>query len=250
MLKHVYGTKERIFVNTTIGCSAACKYCYLPKIKKNADIIRVSPQKIYEEVSNMKEFIAGKNNTIVSLGCYSDCFAEENISDTLELIRYFCKSENYIQVSSKQIVTREICESITASRFFGDQVSVYISIPTCSRISDVEPGTATLEDRIKNIRLCKEYGINVVLYIKPFLNMITSHDINKYVQIVSDNEIPIVVGDYLNINRTKKMAYIGQNMLFEEESTSEMKDFYSRVSQYTNVYHHSTDYIEYLRGGL
>ena len=30
--KYLYGSDKRIFLNTNLGCSSKCRYCYLPKV--------------------------------------------------------------------------------------------------------------------------------------------------------------------------------------------------------------------------
>jgi len=32
---YLYGNKERLFLNTNLGCNAQCSYCYLPILNFN-----------------------------------------------------------------------------------------------------------------------------------------------------------------------------------------------------------------------
>lgn len=247
MLKYVYGTKERIFVNTTIGCRAACKYCYLPSIRSNLKLSRTSCKEVIRTIEGMNEFIPGEGNTVLSIGCYSECMFPDNIQDTLEIITYFIKKRNYIQLSTKQIIPEAFCKTLSEESVFNNQINIYISMPTYSRIDKIEPGTAELKERIENISRCKKYGLNVILYIKPFLERITSEDINYYIDLVKRYNIPVVIGSYLGVEKTKHVADVGEYLLFEKETSEEMKNFVQELSKYTKVYSHSTDVIKELR---
>lgn len=247
MLKYVYGTKERIFVNTVIGCHSSCHYCYLPSIYKVQGYMRISADDAINRVNEMKEYSPGKKNTIISLGCYSECMFSENVKDTMEVIHYFCKKNNYIQLATKQKISENVCKSLVNSRCFKSQINVYISMPTYSKIQLLEPETASLEERINNIFLCKKYGINVILYIKPFLENITYQDEEYYIDIARKYNIPIVVGGYLSVEQSENMADVGEQLLYGKGKTEEMELFIKKINAYTDVYEHSTDFINDIR---
>lgn len=247
MLEYVYGTKERIFVNTVIGCHAKCSYCYLPSLLTREKDNQILAREVIARVNNMPEFKAGKNHTIISLGCYSECLFPQNIDNTLEVIQYFCKTNNYIQLATKQKVDENICKQFALFKQYQNQINVYISMPTISLASEIEQGTAPVGDRINSIQVCKKYGINVILYVKPFLGEFTSRDINGYIDIVRQYNIPIVVGGYLSTKVTDTVAQVGGSSLYEQSVTEKMKNFTKELSRYTEVYFHSTDVIERMR---
>lgn len=247
MLEYVYGTEERIFVNTVIGCHAKCSYCYLPSLLDGQKDNQMRASEVIARVNNMPEFKPGKNHTIISLGCYSECLFPRNIDNTLEVIEYFCKTNNYIQLATKQKIDENICKQFTLFKKYQNQINVYISMPTISSVAEIEQGTASIRERISSIQICKQYGINVILYIKPFLGKLTAVDINKYIDLVRQYDIPIVVGGYLSNKATDVIAQVGENMLYEECISEEMMDFIAKLSRYTKVYFHSTDVIEQMR---
>lgn len=247
MLNYVYGSKNRIFVNTVIGCNASCSYCYLPTIQQDSLGSKITAQEVIKHMDAVKEFVPGKDNTIVSLGCYSECMFTENIEDTLQLIRFFCEKRNYIQLATKQKISEDVCEKLSEYQFYKNQINVYISMPTYSKIKAFEQGTATVEERIHNIEMCKEYGINVVLYIKPYLETISFGDLEHYIDLVKRYNIPVVVGEYLSINKTKCIADVGEELLYEHGKTNEMNLFISKLSEHATVYEHSIDFINDIR---
>lgn len=84
--------KERLFINSSLGCTANCAYCYLPTLKyskgKKLDNY-VTAEKILKDLENYKELELGRNGTLISFGCYSECWDERNKKETIKLIKYF-----------------------------------------------------------------------------------------------------------------------------------------------------------------
>ena len=60
---------------------------------------------------------------------------------------------NYIQLATKQVIDKSIIEIIKCKRLFQEQVSIYVSMPTISGISQLENGTALFQDRVNNMML-------------------------------------------------------------------------------------------------
>lgn len=86
-----------------------------------------------------------------------------------------------------------------------------------------------------------------MLYIKPFLEKITERDLEEYISIAKMYQIPMIVGNYLQLERSEYPADVGENLLYEKEVPQNMKRFQSILANYTEVYVHSTDYINKLR---
>ena len=175
-MRFVYGSRERIFVNTALGCNANCVYCYLPDMKDDKEINYISAEEAIDLVEKTPDFVKGEDGTIISIGCYSECLNAKNINKTKLLLEHFLPMGNYIQLATKQAVTSEIIDVICRNRKFEKQVSIYISMPTISGIEKLEQGTAKYGDRINNIEKCKNNEISVVLYVKPFLEVWTFDD--------------------------------------------------------------------------
>ena len=86
---------KRIFINTSLGCAGQCAYCYLPKMgySNGSDNYRtISAQTIIEFIEKNKLDINQK--TLITLGCYSECWDEYNKNETISLIKYFLKKGN------------------------------------------------------------------------------------------------------------------------------------------------------------
>ena len=243
MVKYVYGTRQRIFINTALGCNADCKYCYMPKLgyKKKKEMI--SGELAVQLVKNMACFVSGEKGTILSIGCYSECLDEENLNETKKILKEVLPVGNPVQLATKQIIREEVCDLIKKYRNYNEQMNVYISMPTISKISQIEPGTLSAKGRIENIKKCIKYSIPVVLYIKPFLEKITGNDLENYVEIVKKYKIPVVVGPYLYIEKKEIIADVGEGELYEVNDFDKRRQFLSELKKYTSVYEHSTECI-------
>ena len=246
-MKFVYGSKERIFVNTALGCDANCIYCYLPDMKEEKDITYISAEEAIYLVESAPYFVKGDKGTLISIGCYSECLNEKNIVKTIMLLEYFLPLGNYIQLATKQEVTKEIIDVICCKRKFKEQVSIYISMPTVSGIAELEKGTAEYYIRVNNIKKCKNNEISVVLYIKPFLERWTFNDRDKYADIIKEYDIPIVIGGYLSVKDSLIKADVGEEVLYEQRTSSLYDEFISQFDGTCHKYKHSAELIEYFR---
>ena len=101
MLKYVYGTKDRIFVNTEIGCRASCKYCYMASILEVNTIQRVEASKVIEEVKHIERIggdVPGRENTIVSL----EMDLESSLSGIRSFIRNIREIDGHLRLVPKK----------------------------------------------------------------------------------------------------------------------------------------------------
>ena len=130
---------KRIFINTSLGCAGQCAYCYLPKMgySNSSDNYRtISAQTIIEFIEKNKLDINQK--TLITLGCYSECWDEYNKNETISLIKYFLKKGNQIQLSTKkQIMKEELTEILPLINYFG-QLVIFVSSATISKHDTIE----------------------------------------------------------------------------------------------------------------
>ena len=91
---------NRIFINTSLGCVGQCEYCYLPKMgysNSSNNIKTIFAQDILDCIKLNKIHINKK--TLISIGCYSECWDDYNKKETINLIKYFLKKGNQIQIN-------------------------------------------------------------------------------------------------------------------------------------------------------
>ena len=124
---------KRVFINSSLGCKGQCSYCYLPMLGYNNKSIKksISAKKIIELLEQNNLNI--NNNTLISLGCFSECWDENNKNETIDIIKYFLKNGTQIQLSTKCIQLR---------------ISSFNSIPVYSRIFGISKHKNNISGRI------------------------------------------------------------------------------------------------------
>lgn len=232
--------KERLFINTSLGCTANCAYCYLPTLKyskgKKLDNY-VTAEKILKDLGNYKELEFGRNGTLISFGCYSECWDERNKKETIKLIKYFLEKGNKIQLSTKKYIDyKELTDISKLIKFYG-QLTIFISSATISYSDVLENNTTPPEERFKSFLITKELNIPTILYIKPVLYNITIKDIDLYKEVIKKYNIKdVVVGSIIKTNGKGEVApFVNDNSMHAEPIEQE-KEIISSLKEVCNVY--------------
>lgn len=221
--------ETRLFINTSLGCMGKCKYCYLSKMgidkikrKNSKEVLECLDNSDYEYTSD----------TLITLGCFSECFDEVNKKETIKIIKHFLSNGNQVQVSTKRYISiNDLKEIMPLIKYYG-QLVIFVSSSTISHYSEYEMGTEELERRFKTFELIK-YNIPVTLYIKPVLQGVTVKDIFKYKELIRDNNIPyVVVGSLFTEEKSCETVHFSfDNKLFyngcedEDKIIEELKDY-------------------------
>lgn len=236
----VYGDAKRIFVNTDMGCKANCQYCYLSSLDIVHGKSRITANQAIGLVEDLECYKQGKEGSIISIGCYSECMEKENISDTVSLVKHFLDRGNFVQLATKKKIERNFFEEIYQCDNRKEHLWIFISLPIITNSYLIEKGTDSPYKRIETFDMCQQYNVNSVLYIKPYIDGITNKDINQYSRLVTQYNIPAVVGKKLSTKQTKKKTMVGENRLFECK-TEGIDEFIHKLEKYTKVYLHSID---------
>jgi DNA repair photolyase len=197
---YIYGDAHRIFINTELGCSSSCSYCYLPSVglkinAKKSDVKRISIKELLGEIFKDDRIIKGKNGTLLSIGCFSECWDSRNRQDTIELINSLIPLGNPIQLASKRELRAEDLSCINISCNYRKQLGVFVSSATISRWKEYEKGTSPPSARFKTFENCISIGISSFLYIKPTIPGVTNIDASHYGRLMTKYNISAVVGD-------------------------------------------------------
>lgn len=232
--------KERLFINTSLGCTANCAYCYLPTLKyskgKKLDNY-VTAEKILKDLENYKELELGRNGTLISFSCYSECWDERNKKETIKLIKYFLEKGNKIQLSTKKYIDyKELTDISKLIKFYG-QLTIFISSATISYSDVLENNTTPPKERFKSFLITKELNIPTILYIKPVLYNITIKDIDLYKEVIKKYNIKdVVVGSIIKTNGKGEVApFVNDNSMHAEPIEQE-KEIISSLKEVCNVY--------------
>ncbi len=239
---------NRLFVNTSLGCMANCSYCYLPVLKysKGKKINNyITAEELIKQIELYKDIRFGKEGTLISFGCYSECWDENNKPQTIKLIKYFLKKGNQVQFATKKYVDYKDLIEISKLIQYHGQLVIFVSSSTISQWRKFEEGTTAPNERFKSFIVTKELGIPVVLYIKPVLYDTTINDIDKYIELIHKYDIKdVVVGSIIKINGTGEVAPFINNKSLSTEPVAQEKDIIDSLSKICNVYTKSIHVLE------
>lgn len=240
--------KKRIFINTSLGCTANCSYCYLPTLKysKGKDLNNyITAEELIKQFEEYKEFIEGKDGTLVSFGCYSECWDDTNKNETIKLLKYFLKKGNQVQFSTKRYVDYKDLLEISKDIKYKNQLVIFISSVSITEWEKYESKTTNPNERFKSFEIEEKLGIPVVLYMKPILYNITIKDIDKYKEIIKKYNIKnVVVGSILKTNGTGEVAPFVDDNSMHTKPIKQEDEIREELSKICNVYKKSTHVLD------
>ena len=240
---------KRLFINTSLGCSGECSYCYLSKLgygNKDDNYKTISASNIIEMIE--KSTLDLTEDTLITLGCFSECWDDHNKKETLKIIEYFLKKGNQIQLSTKKkIYIEELSTLIPYIKYYG-QLIIFVSSATISKHSIIEKNTELIEKRFENFEISKSLNIPVVLYMKPILQNITIKDLDLYKSYIEHYHIrDVVVGSIFTNNTTNETVHFSNKNELFYNSIKDEDIIISELSKICNVYRRSTDVTNYYR---
>lgn len=247
----ISGNKERIFVSAALGCSHHCTYCYLPRMQVKAVQFSFTKKELLDELDRRGIFIPGKQGSLVTIGCFTECWDEINRETTIQMINFFLRQGNYVQISTKKEIAERDIISIKKNIQFQDQMNIFVSLPTLSYAKSFEPDADSPDMRIKNLDIKRRYGINTYIYIKPVIESITIKDKRKYKKLVKQYRVPVIIGElmYPVSERNSRHFFIGKVCM--KEYRSDDSDKLARfLGKYTDIYKHSDDAIKQIRKNM
>jgi DNA repair photolyase len=208
----VFENNSRLYVNTSLGCTGGCSYCYLPKIGLSNKIVNdkhLSAKEVMEKVE--KEFNI-KDDILISFGCFSECWDKGNKETTKNLIKYFLDKGNQVQMSTKREVKLNDMKNIEKHiKYFG-QLVIFISSASISEWQKYEANTEAPDLRFQGFNITTKYRIPTVLYLKPVLRNITIKDINLYKDLIEKYNIrDVVVAGMIEEDGTDRKAEFIKN---------------------------------------
>lgn len=247
--KYISGDSHRLFINLSLGCSSQCNYCYLPieglpLSSHSLGLNLIKAESLLELLENDSRFISGPNGTIISIGCFSECWDATIRSETIILIQGLLKYSNPIQFATKRRIDENDVKKITEHPKWNRQVVAYISSATITYWRDYEKGTTPPDFRFQSFKNCKSNGMNACLYIKPVLQGITIKDIEKYTSIVIAENVDVVVGDIFIEDQNQFHATPSPiSDLLIVEHNSDCHYIKNSLSKVCNVYTNSTNHL-------
>lgn len=240
----VSGNYERVFISTSFGCQYNCTYCYLREMGIDGIQCSFNKEELLAELDRRKIFVPGKQGSLITIGCYTECWDDINRATTIDIINYFLKQGNYVQLSTKKkLYDRDVSAIVNNIQFKG-QMNIFISLPTISYANVFEPDADSPDLRKENFDIKYNYEIDVFLYIKPVIRTITIQDKEKYAELVREYNIPVVVGEMLYPTSTDegRGLMIG-NAFLKEKDCNDTNELLNYLQRYTDVYSHSDEAV-------
>lgn len=199
---------KRIFINTCLGCTGECSYCYLGKMGYDNSKIISKVKKAEDLIDEIERKTLISKDTLITLGCFSECWDDNNKPQTIKLIEYFLKRGNQIQLSTKKKITVEEMNEISEMVQFLGQLVIFVSSATISKWSEFERGTDEPNKRFETFGISTKLPIPTVLYMKPILKGITKPDIELYKQVIQKYGIKdVVVGSIFGEKETEESVH-------------------------------------------
>lgn len=247
-LNLVSGNKERIFVNFSLGCSSQCSYCYLPSLGLSLSLSTLEVSKaddIFSKVDCLPEFSPGRQGSILTVGCYSECLDARVAPTTLEFISKVSILGNPIQIATKRSISKSIALTLGNSQRWDGQISVFISCATISAWKDYEAGTSSPSKRFESFKELKEFGVFSALYIKPIIQDVSIHDKKKFLDIAQRYKVPIIVGGEYIKNGTGDFSPFSKEL--QKEANADECDLLSFFSGEVKTFKGSLSAVKELR---
>ena len=249
--QHIYGDSSRLFLNTELGCTSACTYCYLPSegfpigLSRTQAASRISTDTLITSLIKDVRFRSGQSGTLLSIGCFSEAWDPRNRQDTLFLIKKLLELGNSIQLSTKRKVGIVDLKEIVSSRYWRGQLSLYISSATISHWDEHEPRTVAPAIRFQSFASCGEVGVSACLYIKPLIPKVTIKDWSLYGVVMSDYQIPAIVGERFVTELFEDVSPISKTLFVIHDD--EVQTMRQKLAAFGPVFVKSEDALNYLR---
>ena len=251
--KLVHGTSQRLFVNSMLSCPSSCAYCYLPDLgfeigKK--DECSISSEELIALIENNRSFICGRAGTVLSFGCYSECWSSQTRFITKEVIGHFLKGGNPIQFATKRYVESNQLHDLVCNVLWQGQLTVNISSSTVSKWKSYEKGTSNPEMRFASFNVIHDLGLPAYLYIKPVIDGVTILDLDYYKELIIEKKVfGVIVGSIFSpvgALPPHMVSPIGDGLL-ECKPCKDEFIIQQELEKVTTVFSTSLEVVEYWR---
>ncbi len=240
---------KRIFVNTCLGCTGKCSYCYLGKMGYDNSSIVGEVRKAEELIEEIEEVRISKD-ALITLGCFSECWDDNNKPETIKLIRYFLQNGNQIQLATKKEISVEEAKEFESLIQYLGQLVVFVSSATISKWDTIEKGTDSPSKRFNTFEISKKLNIPTALYVKPVLKGITKQDIELYKEVIQKYDVrDVVVGSIFGEKEAEETVHFSNERTLFYNPISEEFEIKRRLMELGNlrVFSRSSEVMQYYK---
>ena len=240
---------KRIFVNTCLGCTGECSYCYLGKMGYDNGSIVGEVRKAEELIEEIEQSGISRD-TLITLGCFSECWDDNNKPETMKLIKYFLQRGNQIQLSTKKEISVEEAKEFEGLIKYLGQLVVFVSSATISKWDEIEKGTDSPSKRFNTFAISKELNIPTVLYMKPVLKGITEKDTELYKEVIKKYGVrDVVVGSIFGEKEAEETVHFSDKGTLFYNPVSEELEIKRKLMETGNVrvFSRSSEVMQYYK---
>ena len=202
---------NRVFLSSGFDCPVGCVYCYIyndgyalgpPRPS------RLTGDEVKRRLVSDSRFKAGKNGTIVSIGCVSEPFHPVLEEKTLEYMESLSDLGNPIQFAAKFPVSDWGIRRIAK---IDAPVYPMISISTLKNYRALEPAAPPPLARLAGIRKLANAGLHTTLLFKPVMPGVNENEQDQVIRAALDYGAKSLVAGIMYINNylAKKLEESG-----------------------------------------
>ena len=240
---------KRIFVNTCLGCTGKCSYCYLGKMGYDNSSIVGEVRKAEELIEEIEKNGISRD-TLITLGCFSECWDDNNKPETIKLIKYFLQRGSQIQLATKKEISIEEAKEFESLIQYLGQLVIFVSSATISKWDAIEMGTDSPSKRFNTFEISKVLNISTALYMKPILKGITRQDIELYKEVIQKYGVrDVVVGSIFGEKEAEETVHFSDKGTLFYNPISEEFEIKIRLMELGNlrVYSRSSEVMHYYK---
>ena len=205
--------------DTYMGCSHACKYCY---VKRKYSIKNVEPIKMAKKIQS---FIDGNRtvytnwcdwNIPLHWGAMSDPFqpAEKELKSSLKCLEIFAKTKYPFIVSTKNpiLLTEEPYLSLI------EQCNVVLQVSmACNKYDKLETDCPTYEERLKAVKTLSDKVKRIIARVRPYFTDCYKDILGEIPRYKEAGIYAISVSGYYTPHKTRGMSKAGRYYTFPND---------------------------------
>ena len=173
---------------------------------------------------------------MITLGCFSECWDDNNKPETTKLIKHFLQRGNQIQLSTKKEINMEEARQFENLIEYLGQLVIFVSSATISQWNTIEKGTDSPNKRFNTFDISSQLDIPTVLYMKPVLKGITIKDIDLYRDVIKKYGVrDVVVGSIYSEKYSEEPVHFSDKGLLFYNPISDESQIKSRLMQTGNI---------------
>ncbi len=200
-------------IHTGIGCSLGCVYCYVPDMgfPMKPKPYPLSPLELTYALALNPYVFPG--HTLAAYGSVTEPFLKET---KIRAIEYIATVYKYLklpsQVSTKIPLTSEDALALKKAE---PSLSVLVTVITLNHSHILEPNAPSPLERLESIRVLREHGLHVSLFMRPIIPGITDREAEKILAIAVENKVNGVVLGSLRVTPgiLKRLSLKGYNVV-------------------------------------